>query len=418
MSAIPQLMLFLGAIAAPGGRGERSEAGAAAGGSTPLPPCVQALGELLQREAFGPLLTEASACRQTTGHPRAAYFQGIAYLAMGEPSSAIGALERYLAESSASEAPRLLEIAAHRLEKAKSLAGQVVLTIETELDAGELMISIRRVGEASPRLAKPLAELIEPTGSARLWLNPGSYLLTASAAGVLSSQRQIEVHPGGRLEVGMLVRKPVAQPDVQSPAVSPRASFPSTPWFASTGAASGALVVAGLVSLPAGRVGAGKQMRPRDECNSDIASLDQCRRRLAYFTGLSGAGAGLLGTGLGVLGGGLVALLPRASARRTAWVAEAGVSGAIVATGAALLAIGLRDFNALNLDSGASFLLWGDAFETRTSRYARTYVGGALALGFGVGLGLSAGTGLLVEHLSPGRTTRARLTPLGLAVQF
>jgi hypothetical protein len=382
-----------------------------------VPPCVDEVSTLLQREAFADAIVAAAECGAKTAHPRCFYLAGVARIALGQHAHAILQLQRYMAEDAPDEPKRLRDVARSRLDQAKALAVPMLLRI----DAGDGEISVRaaREEQGGEPLETPLTALEERDGSRVLWLDPGRHRITVDGEGYLRATRAVTLVVGApQVVLNLSLRAPVA---AAVPPPPPVKVFPQRAWFALTGAVGGMNVLAGVSMLSLGWVRGNHQLDMSAASCRPIDPIDRCRGAFAKAVTLNGAGAGFLGAGLGVLTGGLTALVRGPSGRKLAWRVEAALGGGVLLAGAVLLGVSLRGFNQVNTDASLDAQLWEVEYKYAVSARGNQYTVGAGLVGAGVGLGASAALGLLVQRFVPANTTAAgrwQVRPQGLAVAF
>jgi hypothetical protein len=376
-----------------------------------VPPCVEELGALLQREDFDALLAAATPCE----HPRALYFTGIAQLAKGEPSRAIEALQRYVEGEADGEPPRLREIAALRLEQAIAELGVVEVTVEPSPGDGDIRLTIEREGGGEPAVTF-LSTLEQRDGRPILRLPPGRYIITAARVGYLPTRSEFAIEAAGTVSVSISMKlrpRPAPQP------LGPKEpEFPRRQWAAIWGGIGGGAVVVGVQLVV---VGTRRSSDLLDQPIVGAAAIDSARADLARGTMLRAGGAGTLATGLGLMVGGLSGLAATERARKAAWTAEVSVAGVLMVVGAGLLGTAASSFKVINNSTTPTQDPWGPAFESRLTPSMRGVISGAALLGAGVGLGLSATLGLVSRKLlrpKPGVAARWQFQADGLTVSF
>jgi hypothetical protein len=388
-----------------------------------VPPCVEEVNALLQREDFAGVLLAAERCGVKTAHPRAFYFAGVARIGLGQHAHAILELQRYLANDAPDEPKRLREVAGSRLVQAKAQSVPVLLRIAALDGEDEIRVTAEPEVQSGEPIRTPWTALEERDGGRVLWLDPGRYRVTIRDGGQLTATRPLTVVTGGaEIVLNVSLEAPVAA--VAPPSPPPVFVFPRRAWFAVTGSTGGVNVLAGLSVLSLGWVQGNRQFgTSATSCQpiTSITELDRCRGIFAEVVTRYGAGAGLLGAGLGVFAGSLTALVQNPARRKLVWRIEVGIGGGVLLTGAVLLGVGLRNFNHLNTDASSAALLWGGEYRDRVSERADQYAAGAGLVGAGIGLGTTAALGLLVQRLVPVRTAAARrwqVQSQGLAIAF
>jgi len=371
-----------------------------------VPPCVEGVNSLLQREDFAGVLLAADRCGVQTAHPRVFYFAGVARIGRGQYALAILELQRYLADDAPDEPKRLREVAGSRLVQAKAQSVPVLLRIAEIAGQDRLRVTAEPEAQGGEPIRTPLTALEERDGDRVLWLDPGRYRVTVGGgSSQLTATRSLTVAAGtGEIVLDVSFEAPVVAPPPPPPPVS---VFPRRPWFAATGSAGGLNVLAGLSMVSVGSLRANRQLDAREASCKPIDEIGRCRGVLAEAVTLRGAGAGLLGAGLGVFAGGLTALVSGPSQQKLAWRIEAGLGGGVFVAGAVLLGVGLRGFNQLNIDASPDALLWETEYKTAVGARANQYTFGAGLLGAGVGLCATAVLGLLVQRLAPAKAAVA-----------
>lgn len=380
------------------------------------PPCVQELTPLLQRQEFEALRVAAESCRRSTDHPRTWYYEGLAHLALGRPESAIFSLRKYVKIDASEEPSRLRENARTRLEQAKGQTALVELNIDPSSGDLDTRVEVQRADWEQP-LTVFLSELETMDGRASLSLPPGSYIIRAARAGFLPTQRAIVVGAAGdKVPVDLSLRS--VPPPPPPPATQHEPQFPTRRWAGAWGGAGGAML---LIGTPMLAVGGWRSWATAPDCSMTTQTIDRCRADLASSTMLQAAGGGFLGSGLGLLIGGLSGLAPGADQRRRAWTAEAALGGVASVTGLILLGVTARSFNRLNNNIDPEVSPWGYDFRLSLVPSERGFFSGAVLLGAGLGLGLSAVLGL-VPPKSLSRAQRAQLQwqvqPDGFSLKF
>lgn len=378
----------------------------------PTPACVQELSELLQREDFDATLTAAERCETETGHPRSHYFAGIAHLASHHPERAVGSLQRYLDSDPADEPPRLRELAAARLEQARTELGTIVIQVAPRFRDGDVRVTIQRPAGEPPIIAF-LSELDQKDDHAILLLPPGKYAITAARVGHLPGRQEFSIAAAGdtvSVFLPLMLRPPPPKLIAPEPP-----KFPSRVWAGAWGGIAGGVVVVGVPVI------AGATAQMPGFCPPHAQAIDNCRSDAAKWTMVQAGGSGMLGAGVGFMIGGLTGLAPVDRTRRVAWAAETGVGGALATVGVVLLAVAQRSFNQVNNSTDPTAEPWGPRYDAALAPSSRNFMAGAALLGTGVGLAVSAALGLASPkflHKSPATTARWGVQPDGFSVQF
>lgn len=386
-----------------------------------VPPCIDEMNSLLQREDFAGVIAASERCWAETQHPRNYYLTGVAHMALRHPALAVSEFRKYLAEDTAGEPARLRSIATVRLEEAEAQTGVVVLRVTRTAASEEIVAVAVQPANATGQTLDISTSSLESRDMDRLLrLDPGQYQVTVTHDAGSRGVHDVTVRAGQEtiLEVPL---PPDVAPRNSQPAPAPQPRFPTRAWVSATGGVGGAGVAVGLALSSLGWVRGKQQFSADPAMCSPIDELDRCRGNIAASMRMRGAGAGLLGAGVGALVGGLTALETRANRRVLAWRIESGLGGALSLAGAIVLGVGLRGFNQSNTDASADALLWEDSYAAQVSAQGRMYLLGAGFLGAGISLSATAVVALLFERrMRPraGVAARWQLRAQGLAVSF
>ncbi len=412
----------------------------AARAAAPVPECITAASRSFQSGDFKAVIDQAERCARTGWHPRAHYLAAMAHRALEQDALAVLALRRYLAGDLRDELPRTIAVAKARLAEAQARLIAVTLRLSPAIAAGEQLevTAERRVGDTvTSLLIVQSSELERHAGELLLQLDAGTWSVTVVRSGHPPVQGSLELVAGGGPQVLSLAPAEVstapAQPEVAAPVVpapaperepAPRpASAPTFPrklWLGSSVTAGGLLVVGGTIPLGLGVRAMSRAGATAPGMCTPGPALASCREAMAAGATLRSAGAGLIGAGVGALASGLTGLAPNPRQRRSAWLVEAAVGGAVTAVGVTMLGLMTPAFNAVNTGNDDPSLHWGDEYTREVVGLSHLHATGAGLTGAGIGLALGAVTGLVVQRRAGrGVTRRARLEPsLGLRLRF
>lgn len=378
-----------------------------------VPPCVEQLAPLLQRQEFDALRVAAASCEAETDHPRTRYYAGLAHLALGRPERAVLLLQRYLHDDAPDEPPRLRQWAEVQMQQAQSNTGIAEIRIKPAAAEGDFQVTVECLDWDEP-LKLFASELDQQDGHPIVRLSPGAYTITATRAGLVPARQEFVISAAGESVSIALSLRPHPKPKTEKP-TEPR--FPTRAWVGAWSGVAGAAFIAGLPTLLVGR---SRGIRTPSACDDSIEAIDRCRTALAAATMMRASGVGLLGAGAGVLIGGLSSLAPTTRQRRIAWTVETSLGGALLVAGAALFGTARGSFNAINNSTDPELASWGEAFRLRLYPSERNVIVGGALLGAGLGLGLSAALGLASPRFArtPSNRARLHLEPDGLLLSF
>lgn len=373
------------------------------------PACVREATEALGRGEAEAAALGGEACFEAEGHAQGLLLASQAWLQAGRLAHARLDAERFLALGTGSRSAR--KVAELVRDTATGRAGTAWLAVSPAVASGSAgTVTATRADPAWPPLRARWDELGVDEGAATLVLDPGEWTVTIARPGFRELEIPVTCAEGEVTTIAVDLIAEGGGPPAPAPTAPPRVDPRSRrPWGIAGGAVGGAAVLGGAVTFGLG-------FRPlvavlhSMSCGTD-AEVDGCRRPLAGLIERTAGGAGLLGAGAGVLVGGLSGLVPGESARHKLWIAEAIVGGVMTGGGIGLLVRGSSSFSAANT---------GDPWQReRVQRGGEAYVAGAGVLGAGLGLAVTAATGLVIELVERRRGRRAaRARRDGLMLRF
>lgn len=357
---------------------------------------VAGASRLFEQRRFAEAAREFLALWHDTRDPSQLFNAGISSFAARHYAHAVAHLGAYLALPGLGAEDRAEAGAQRRTALAETVA--VRLTVDRPT-GGPLHVEALRVAAADPR--PPLVFTLNAE-TAELALDPGTWRLRATDADLLPAEATIVVTAGATPPVRLTLRhRPVldgppvpldlpVMPDMPVMPVMPDLPAPQRRRMAIAGGTiGGAVGVTGLALLAYGQVRLTRApWRPPPNC-PDIA---ECRREIAVAQRWRAAGTGLLGAGVGVTIGALTSTITNPRRRRAAWAAELGAGAA-----AAIAGIVVTEWTGHRFNEISTAPTVGLDDRDMLVHHADRHTVGALALGLGVGLVVSAGRGLLAE---------------------